>query len=346
MTVQFVKTGVFPQGMAPAQEAEALKVVEICGRTAYKSEDRITEDSARAFVLTLKKLGHLSVLEHSNIVLRVTADPTLRQPAQVSGAVPMWQELLQRLKERTGFHRIVPLGDGAADDFAVAGNFRSWIETLACLQSAYPAYHGFFNTQLSRFYPSMFAASEAQSDQLPYRATLLSAAEQLTILKQDEDSDLPVFVFKFICDRGITHEVVRHRVFSFTQESTRYVNYQNKGMTLIVPEELYPFYDSAKGEFREHNALVKSWLERAGTWFEWYQHDLERGLKPEIARDVLPNLLKSELFVSGRWSGWQHFIGLRDSKKAHPRIRVIAREVRKYFDELGLSAELPVAEND
>ena len=56
------------------------------------------------------------------------------------------------------------------------------------------------------------------------------------MLKTDPPLDLPVFAFKFVCDRGITHEVVRHRVFSFTQESTRYVNYKNKGMVLIFPK--------------------------------------------------------------------------------------------------------------
>ncbi len=73
--------------------------------------------------------------------------------------------------------------------------------------------------------------------------------EQLALLRKDPASDLPVFIFKFVCDRGITHEVVRHRVFSFTQESTRYVNYKNKGMVLILPEEIQDSYDSLEERF-------------------------------------------------------------------------------------------------
>jgi thymidylate synthase (FAD) len=339
MSVQFVKSEIFPHGLAPAQEADALKVVEMCGRTAYKSEDRITDDSAKGFVLALKKLGHLSVLEHSNIALRIAVTPGHQQASTAGAARPMWQELLVCLKERNGFHRIVPLGDGAAEEFAIAGNFRSWAETMVFLQTAHPAYCRFFGSHLNRHYPSLFAAPGAQPDGLPYQVALLSAEQQLEILRQEPSSDLPVFIFKFVCDRGITHEVVRHRVFSFTQESTRYVNYQNRGMVLVLPEELLPFYDSVKGALREQGPLVSSWLSRASSLFEWYQEDLARGLKPEIARDILPNLLKSEIFVSGRWSGWKHFIELRDSKKAHPRIRAIARDVRAYFDSLGLSAE-------
>ena len=130
--------------------------------------------------------------------------------------------------------------------------------------------------------------------------------------------------------------MVRHRVLSFTQESPRYVNYQNRGMTLILPEELRVFYDPATELFVTDHPLVQSWTQRAETLYAWYQDDLKRGLKPQIARDILPNLLKSDIFVSGRWSGWTHFIGLRDSSQAHPRIRDIAREVRTHFETLGL----------
>jgi thymidylate synthase (FAD) len=69
---------------------------------------------------------------------------------------------------------------------------------------------------------------------------------------------------------------------------------------------------------------------------EWYLEDVERGLTPQIARDVLPHLVKSEIFVSGRWSGWKHFIELRDSKEAHPRVRRIAQDIRNWFEESGI----------
>jgi thymidylate synthase ThyX len=105
-------------------------------------------------------------------------------------------------------------------------------------------------------------------------------------------------------------------------------------MVLILPEELYPFYDADSESFTEENALVTSWITRGRLLFEWYQDDLKRGLKPQIARDILPNLLKSEIFVTGRWSGWNHFIELRESPKAHPRIREIAKEVRGWFEGL------------
>jgi thymidylate synthase (FAD) len=333
MKVQFMKSGVFPHGIAPCQEREALKVIEICGRTAYKSEERITEDSAVSFVLMLKKHGHLSVLEHSNIVLKLENHALALKELSTQD---IGERLFNHLKERNAYHRFY-FSQDVSDELLIAGNLRSWTETLQYLQDKAPEYHKIISYPLKRFYPKLFGAEGESQGDPHYTVSLVSEKEQLEILKKDPFSDLPVFIFKFICDRGISHEVVRHRVLSFTQESTRYVNYKNKGMILILPEELYPYYESERGEFVGSDSLVESWLTRAKTIFQWYQEDLNRGLKPQIARDILPNLLKTEIFVSGRWSGWKHFIELRDSPQAHPRIRTIAREVRKYFQSIGVA---------
>lgn len=333
--IRFVQTSVAPQGMAPSAEEQALEVIEICGRTAYKSEEKITRDSARSFVLMLKKHGHLSVLEHSNAVLRIAGPASdVKEPHP---SLEAFQESLKAcLGGRNGYHRMAHLS--ATAEFAVSGNFRAWIDTLEYFREKEPRYAFFFQTHLNRFYPSLFHAPERASEDFSNLAvSLLKEDEQLSALRRDPTSDLPVFVFKFVCDRGITHEVVRHRVLSFTQESTRYVNYGNKGVTAILPEELEPFFDPLSGGFSAQSPLVEMWTQRLEMIFGWYQNDLDRGLKPQTARDILPNLLKSEILVSGRWSGWKHFIALRDSAQAHPRIRLIAREVRKYFETLGLS---------
>ena len=337
MTIQFVRTEASACGMAPASESEALKVIEVCGRTAYKSEDKISEDSAKSFVMMLKKQGHLSVLEHSNVVLRVEARENTDDAAKATTATA--DALVQDLRERNVYHRIYPYAErqeGAAG-FAVAGNLRAWIETLPFLHAQRQDRYRFLEQGLGQFYPTIFPQGLAEAADHPFTVSLLDADKQLALLRQDPSSDLPVFIFKIVCDRGITHEIVRHRVFSFTQESTRYVNYKNKGMTLILPEELEPFFDAAGRCIHPREPLVQSWLQRAASIFQWYQDDLGRGRRPEMARDILPNLLKSEIFVSGRWSGWRHFIVLRDSKQAHPRIRRIARQVRDYFESIGLT---------
>ncbi len=336
MSVQFAKTSVFPQGLAPSEERRVLQVIEICGRTAYKSEDKITDDSARSFVLMLKKHGHLSVLEHSNIVLRIQEDPH-RGPAPGIPSVQEFTESLRKsFRERIAYHRTCALYEEGIAAFVVAGNLRGWIETLEYLKQESTRYYDFLGHHLARFFPVLFESEAALPDDFHYDVSLVSEDDQLNLLMKDPRSDVPVFIFKIVCDRGITHEIVRHRVLSFTQESTRYVNYKNRGMALIVPEEIEAFFDESKGEFSQEPPEVLDWRKRGDLIFEWYQADISRGLRPEIARDILPNLLKSEIFVSGRWSGWRHFISLRESKQAHPRIRFIAREVRKYFEGMGL----------
>lgn len=339
MKIQFLNTAVQAHGLAPSEERAALRTVELCGRTAYKSEDKITEDSARAFVLMLKKHGHLSVLEHSNIVLKIGENGPGVQSGRDRPVREFARELSQQLAERNAYHKIHAPAASSADDFAISGNLRAWIETLAVLEHRNAALHSFFNWHLHRFYPNLFPAAAAPAEGPGYAVALMGEAEQLAILNKDAASDLPQFIFKIVCDRGITHEIVRHRVFSFTQESTRYVNYKNKGLCLILPEELEPYHDAETGELAADQPLVETWLARATALFGWYQEDLNRGRRPEIARDILPNLLKSEIFVTGRWSGWRHFIELRDSKQAHPRIRFIAREVRRYFDSIGMHCD-------
>lgn len=347
MAIHFVPTSVLPYGTAPADERRMIELIEICGRTAYKSEDRITPESARTFVLMLKGLGHLSVLEHSNIVLKLERSTTAAsspasQPALPSSAQEWADLLLKLLGPRNGYHRlaILPSPVPGEEALAVAGSCRAWVETLVRLEREAPSLHLFFLYHLGRFCPSLFPEpSGAAPAVLPWTASLMAEDEQFARLKERPESDLPVFVFKFVCDRGITHEVVRHRVFAYTQESTRYVNYKNRGLTLILPEELTPYYDAATETFRETPDIVRQWVERAETLFAWYQEDLQRGLQPQIARDILPNLLKSEIFASGRWSGWKHFVLLRHSGYAHPRIRLIAAEVRAWFESQGLSFE-------
>lgn len=335
--VRFIPMEVKPHGAAPGAEGALLRLVELAGRTAYKSEDRITESSARAFVLMLKKHEHLSVLEHSNIVLKIREAGS--SPVRDFDLEAVATSIVKALGPRNAYHRIYQAPGPTPDGFAMAGNLRSWIETMRYLDLQKVSCRFFLARHLHRFFPSLFEDPALPDAEWPIEVSLMDEAEQLELLRGDRASDLPLFVFKIVCDRGITHELVRHRVFSFTQESTRYVNYKNRGMILILPEELQPFYDAQRETLAGESPMVTEWQRRADALFEWYRADVERGLKPEIARDILPNLLKSEIFVSGRWSGWEHFIRLRDSRHAHPRIRLIAREVRKYFESIDLKIE-------
>ena len=138
--------------------------------------------------------------------------------------------------------------------------------------------------------------------------------------------------YRIICDRGVTHEIVRHRLFSFAQESTRYCNYKG-GVEFIVP---CWFNAIGGGDFpwNRDDACEESYCSSEGVWFAhmmWaehtYKHMIENGWTPQQARSVLPNSLKTEIVVTGNLREWRHFFKLRCAKAAHPQMREVANMV-------------------
>ena len=146
-----------------------------------------------------------------------------------------------------------------------------------------------------------------------------------------EHSSLSV---RFICSRGVSHEIVRHRLFSFAQESTRYCNY-SKGKfggecTFIVPPDQdwgvnTDEYEDEYDESETDSAKI-IWYASLKIIEDDYMCLLKEGWTPQQARDVLPNALKTEIVVTGNYREWRHFFKLRCDEKAHPHIRLLAQE--------------------
>lgn len=132
---------------------------------------------------------------------------------------------------------------------------------------------------------------------------------------------------KIICDRGVTHEIVRHRIASYSQESTRYCNYTKdkfgNELTFIKPL----FWD-------EGDTCYTLWKGQMASIEKGYFALIEAGATPEEARSVLPNSLKTEIVVTMNMREWRHFFRLRGSKAAHPQIREIVRLLLPKFREL------------
>lgn len=134
------------------------------------------------------------------------------------------------------------------------------------------------------------------------------------------------FTVKFIVDRGVSHEIVRHRVASYCQESTRYCNY-------------------SKDKFGNEITVIKPcfWKESSDQFIEWksamkiaenhYFDLLAQGATPQEARTVLPNSLKTEVVMTANIREWRHFLKLRTSSAAHPQIREVAIPLLKELQE-------------
>jgi thymidylate synthase (FAD) len=131
---------------------------------------------------------------------------------------------------------------------------------------------------------------------------------------------------RVICDRGVSHEIVRHRLASYTQESTRYCNY-SKGkfgneITVIEP----CFWD-------ENDEKYKIWLGTIKQIEESYNKLISLGATPQEARSILPNSLKTEIVITMNLREWVHFFKLRTTKTAHPQMREIAILLLKEFQK-------------
>lgn len=138
---------------------------------------------------------------------------------------------------------------------------------------------------------------------------------------------------RFIIDRGVSHELVRHRLCAFSQESTRYCNY-NGGVTFIIPPWCT---DIEPGEY----TLAHQYCKDEYVWYHamWYAELsyldlLEKGWTPQQARSVLPNSLKTEIVCTANLREWRHIFNLRCSPKAHPQMREVMQPLQQDFIKL------------
>lgn len=139
-----------------------------------------------------------------------------------------------------------------------------------------------------------------------------SAFKFLTMLRNNEHTAMfehSLLTVEFTTSRGFSHELVRHRIASFAMESQRYVDYK-KFLPVICPTEI----------LNNPNAYI-IWLESVLDAAEKYCILLDMGLKPQIARSVLPTCTKTEIVISANWREWRNIFQLRTSKAAHPEMR-------------------------
>lgn len=274
------------------EEKDPYKMIELAGRTCYKSEDKITENSAKEFVDRMIKLGHGAMLEHGTIYLKIdkTEDGHL-PPARL-----YWSD---------GNHKKYTKVRKHGNSIYVTTNLRVIVE----------------NNRL---------------DDLQYQVEPTEHHEKR-------------ITAKFICDRGVSHEFVRHRVFSFAQESTRYCDYSKdkfgNDITYIIPSWLdlpegkYSNWDNDWCDVSELKLLypeVDNLSDPANCFLQsiknaeyYYFMLINRGWKPQQARQVLPFAVCSPLVMTGFESDWEHFFELRCSGAAHPDAKKLADELCK-----------------
>lgn len=152
----------------------------------------------------------------------------------------------------------------------------------------------------------------------------------------------------FVCDRGVSHELVRHRIASFAQESTRYCNYSKDkfggALTFILPE----WFEHSPNTYMDYDANIKAGTGKDFSWMKkeeiaWlsaishaediYLYLIENGWSAQQARAVLPNSVKTEIVMSANPREWRNFFKLRASKKAHPQMQELAYPLLDVFKQ-------------
>jgi len=121
---------------------------------------------------------------------------------------------------------------------------------------------------------------------------------------------------RFVTDRGVSHEIVRHRIASFTQESTRYVNYSKRGVSVISPADF---------------ALDDDDIDLLYKIEEHYNNKIKNGMTPQQARFFLPTGLKTEVVMTCNLREWRHVFGLRLKPDAHPQMVDLMRQALAMF---------------
>lgn len=264
--------------------------IEIAGRTCYKSEDKITQDSAKKFVERMVKSGHGAMLEHGTVYLFLT------------------------MSSRQQYFKY------CSNPYSVANSTG---------EAEKGTWNGFVTTNYR------VLVENGWLDDLEY------------ICNPGKEHEKRITV-RFVCDRGVSHEFVRHRVFSFAQESTRYCNYSKdkfgSEITFIIPCWMSDFHlgNQYSKDIVEEYRNFENWADNPETselLFLYslavseqnYLNLLSNGWKPQQARAVLPNSLKTELIMTGTLTQWEGFFKLRDAESAHPQARELAEPLHAEF---------------
>lgn len=267
------------------------KQIEGVGRVCYKSEDKIAEGTAKAFVDRMIKSGHGAMLEHGTVYLKVFN-------------VIENSELIDKYKSNK--YSVVKEG---TEVYNCHGDIL--YGSCKCITTNYRV-----------------LVENGWLDDLKY------------ICKPTEFHEKRITVH-FVCDRGVSHEFVRHRVMSFAQESTRYCNYSKdkfgNELTFIQPcwldDERLKLYGPYHTVIRD-KSLESIFIASLNNAEKDYIDLIDLGWKPQEARAVLPNSLKTELVVTGFVSDWNHFFDLRargTTGAPHPQAKELAEPLMKEF---------------
>ena len=316
------------------------KKIEQCGRICYRSENKKQDnETCQKFIHTLIKNKHTAMLEHAHIYIKLSA----KFAKWIKCYIRDVQSTDCQIDTVTRYFNITvntssPITAPKPNDTVyISGSVRSFLDVMEIYFKNHHAnlYMNALYAELSNSYPRIFIPRESiipdEHNACKKEIHLFANADEFIIDMKNNISDrlsqnLNEFVSKhiihsiqFTCDRGVSHELVRHRPASFAQESTRYCDYShdkfNNEITVIRP----CFWNENSNEY-------KYWKQACEFAETAYFNLLKAGALPQQARSVLPTSLKTEVIMTATETEWQHIINLRQKGTTgapHPQMKEI-----------------------
>ena len=294
-------------GEVPTSIPAALRFIERVTRTCYKSENKITPTSALPFIksrLLKPNPKHTAMLEHSNFVVKIRNTGPLSDKIIDDLTRPEGKHLRYHIQRST-----IP---GEPATVYIGGNYTAWYNLTKHVRrddfvGLVPEYYRPFLEIFAEIFGYTLYGKNVSEIEPNYYSAVVCHEEEIP-------SALRRYSAKFICDTGVSHELVRHRNHSYAQESTRYCDYTNLGIQFIRPADYARW------------GLAARWALYLGLVGCAISYKVLRflGLAPQKARAVLPKALKTEVYATGYLSDWKHLLKLRTGAGAHPDFRKLA----------------------
>ena len=326
-------------------EKDNFRRLEICGRICWKSEGKMTEDSAFPFFQRICKRGHTSVLEHSVIFVRTHNPETylwlvalLNSYTEETGLqhyirYSQWIEVENEIY--TPKHREMdePLGFCVGKEHLFSGNIRAWRKICERYNGEALLYDTFYtHPAFADIFENSFLNNGKH--QFVYTPNDIEIVDSIPTDPKEYRFAYKhnIATFRIIADRGLIDEWARHRVQGISIESTRYCNYKESGVTFVFPywfEQMHddPKFASLAGDFGNRcydtEVAYQEWMKKTNT--------------PQMARGALTLWVKSEGAFTATIQEWIDILALRDGPAAHPEAQKVAKMIEKVLvEEVGV----------